>query len=114
MRNTVQEFTTLVPTLAIVLKEVKQKMKLRPWKANEVPIGAMFKGYEWRGNQRIVGYNPRYSCIYSPAILLSNFKYEDGDDHYFINDLVTSLMEPKYSWDGVTWYDCGVWEPVTK
>ena len=99
---------TLVPVVTFV--EQEQELVLRPWKQGEVPIGAMFKSYGDR-IQRIEGFDPQHACIKSPAILLSGGKYS-YDNHYFTSDLITSICEPKYSWDGVNWYRCGTWVPV--
>lgn len=108
--NNTQKVIVLVPVVTVSLVEVEREIVLRPWKEHEVPIGAFFQGYS-KTVQRITGYDPRYSCIHSPAILLSKGRYS-FDDHYFINDLVTSVLEPKYSWDGVTWFRCGTWVPA--
>lgn len=84
------------------------KRVLRPWTADEIPIGALFKGY---GEiQRITGFDARHfvsGSLVLAAITLSGPRWSD---HYYINDLVTSTLEPKYSWNGVTWHRCGIWE----
>lgn len=91
----------------------KLKRVLRPWTADEIPIGAYFKqGSSY--TQRITGYDPKHANIKEPAILLTGRRWDwqkiDKKDRYFIDDLVTSITEPKYSWDGVTWHRCGIWE----
>lgn len=85
---------------------VPKTLELRRWKAHEIPIGAYFKGYSSK-IQKIERYEPEFGCIKCPAIILSGG--ESYNDHYFIGDLVTSLLEPKYSWDGVNWERCGTW-----
>ena len=91
---------------------VPKRFELRRWEANEIPLGAKFKRWDKDEGQRIVGYNPSFGCIHYPAILLSGGKYPNHDNHYYLGDLVTSLSEPEYSFDGIEWFRCGVWEEV--
>ena len=90
--------------------------ELREWKREEVPIGAYFKSSKIGRHftlkdsdiSRITGYHPSYSNIKYPAIML-NGGADKYLDHYFIGDLITSLSEPVWSWDGINWHRCGVW-----
>jgi hypothetical protein len=89
---------------------IKPEPKLRPWKPEEVPVGAILRdnGREFE----ILGVCEKFSAIKCPAVILSVI---DGvcfpRGHYFLKDLVTSITKPQHSTDGgKTWKPCGVEE----
>jgi hypothetical protein len=110
-------FFVPVTEIVVTVRETLQECELVPWEGHEVPIGALFKASEKSKIQRITGFNPSFSNIYSPAILLDNNTesgYRNWGNYYFTSDLVTSICPPTYSLDGVNWYRCGMLVPVKK
>lgn len=95
---------------AYTIKVKLKRARLRRWQADEVPVGAFFRhSANDNRNQTITAYVPKYSCGMDATILSKGNKYS-WQTHYFMNDLTTCIFHPEYSWDGVNWYRCGVWE----
>ena len=110
-QNNTKVVTVVVPVITLSFETVQKKLVLRKWNEDEIPIGALFRGRS-DNIQRINGYDPKCSCIERPAIILSGGKYPPFDGHYFLGDLITSISEPEYSYDGINWHRCGTWEEV--
>jgi len=97
---------------------IKPEPKLRPWKPEEVPVGALLKRKLWDKNKHplvILGVDVSYSNT-MPRAILSGPLYQDSyESHYFLSDLLTYNGccddQNQYSTDhGKTWLPCGVME----
>lgn len=75
---------------------IKPEPKLRPWRPEEVPVGAQYRGDGWNLSERRL-----ISQVY-------NNNVEVGNSTFTLNEL---LAMGKHSLDnGKTWHPCGVEE----
>ena len=80
---------------------VKPKPKLRPWRADEVPVGALYRRNTWVAGER---------SIIHWAGTNGEFSYQTRL-HLLIDDVNEALHYGSYSTDGgKTWNPCGVLE----
>jgi len=95
---------------------VKPEPKLRPWKPEEVPVGALLKRKFWDKNKHplvILGVDVSYSNTLPRAILSGQLYQDSYESHYFLSDLLTYNGgcgdQNQYSVDhGKTWLPCGI------
>jgi hypothetical protein len=86
--------------------------ELRPWKPEEVPVGALLRSSTYHPERKVIILGVILNCgnIQRPAL---TFRGDCGtnDDHYYLNDLITSTLKMEHSLDhGKTWLPCGVME----
>ena len=94
---------------------IKPEPKLRPWKPEEVPVGAQFRLSTYKPDKvfEIVGSGVAGNEVFSAPALFLSYR-EDAwvpGTYYYLTDCITSTGKPEHSLDrGKTWQPCGVLE----
>lgn len=89
---------------------------LRPWRPEEVPVGALLRQKNTPSRQVVILQVSKSVSIAGAAVILSSPLMNERDHHYFLEDLFTyhgghNGDRCEYSTDqGKTWKPCGVEE----
>lgn len=86
---------------------IKPEPKYRPWKPEEVPVGALIKFKEWLGGRSVI---LTCSSDSGDTTCLTMF-HPSTEGQRFKKSLIDTLADCEHSLDhGKTWLPCGVLE----